>query len=113
MTLNFDLESVTVTEFGVGLDQGGDEIFRAITVDSDVQGALREMALATQKSMNDLDSDPPMYEPSEKHAGSEYVVLPIKNELTVKLRQLHEAKNLTLDSAALDKTAQMFCYFAR
>ncbi len=44
MKLEFDLESVTVTEFGVGRDDDNGQTFVAVPVDADVQIALREMA---------------------------------------------------------------------
>jgi Kiwa KwaB-like protein len=113
MTLNFDLANVAATEFGVGIDEGADEAFRVIPVDSDVQGALREMALATHEEMKALNTEPPVYQPSEKHGGMEYVILPTTDELAEKLRLLHEANNLQMDSKAIEKTAEIFCYFAR
>jgi hypothetical protein len=113
MTLKFDFGNVVVTEFGVGLDDGADEVFRVVPVVADVQNALREMALATHEEMKVLNGDPVEYQPSEKHAGLEYVVLPTTDDLAEKLRVLHEANNLQLDSKAIEKTAEMFCYFAR
>jgi hypothetical protein len=41
MTLEFDLGSVTVTEFGVGRDDGNGQTFVAVPVDADVQSVLR------------------------------------------------------------------------
>ena len=41
MKLDFDLEKVTVTEFGVGRDDGDGQTFIAVPVDADVQTALR------------------------------------------------------------------------
>jgi hypothetical protein len=111
MTLDFDLNNVTLTEFGVGRDDGGDQSFVAVPVDADVQTALREMAAATWEAMR--GQIPAMYEPSEKYQSIQYVYLPITDELASILRELHEAVNLGIDSKALDDPAKLFCYFAR
>ena len=75
MTLDFDLDSVRTTEFGVGKDETDAQTFRCVAVDGDVQTALRDMVSATWDVMSSLSEDPPRYEPSEKHASQEYVQL--------------------------------------
>ncbi|MGH7307081.1 MAG: Kiwa anti-phage protein KwaB-like domain-containing protein [Candidatus Rokuibacteriota bacterium] len=113
MTLAFNLRNVRVTEFGVGRDDEEGQTFHLVPVDADVQAALQEMVAATWSAMRELSDDPPRYEPSEKHASSEYVYLPIGDDLAEPLRQLHEANNLAVDSAALSDHAKVFCYFVR
>jgi hypothetical protein len=113
MTLNFDFEQIKTVEFGVGRDDGVGQTFRLLTVDGDVQGALREMAEATWVAMQRDSDSPSKYEPSEKHAGSEYVHLPLDDELAVRMRELHQANNMAVDSGALSEPAAVFCYFAR
>ena len=113
MKLAFDFGSVTATEFGVGRDENDKQTYVAIQVDGDVQGALREMASATWTEMQREASDPPRYEPSEKHGSIEYLHLPLGDELAGPIRQLHEAANLPLDASALADPSGVFCYFAR
>ena len=113
MKLDFDIGDVTVTEFGVGRDDGDERTFHLMTVDSDVQCALREMAIATSEAMRNLTDAPSQYEPSEKHAGVEYLHLPLNHNLAVSLHQLHVAANLPVDASALADPATVFCYFAR
>ena len=57
--------------------------------------------------------DAPEYEPSEKYEGIEYVYLPLDNEFAAPLKDLHQAKNLPMDSDTLDRPEEIFCYFAR
>jgi hypothetical protein len=84
-----------------------------MTVDADVQGALREMAVATWNAMRELGIDPPRYDPSEKHESSEYVHLPLDDELADRMNELHQANNLPINSNALADPAKVFCYFVR
>lgn len=113
MKLDFDIKNVSATEFGVGRDDGNGQTFLSIPVDADVQNALREMVSATWQAMQRDTDAPPRYEPSEKHGGTEYLHLPLNDDLATPIRELHEAANLPLDAAALADPAQVFCYFAR
>jgi len=113
MTIDFDFRNVASTEFGVGLDEAGKEVFRLITVDANVQAALLEMASATLIAMNDASDEPTLYTPSDKYSSHEHVFLPLDDELSKQLRQLHQVTNLPLDSSALDDPEKVFCYFAR
>src|SRR6266571_1429209 len=98
MKLKFDFNEVTVTEFGVGRDHGGDQTFVAVPVDADVQAALSEMAQATLDAMQREQDGPAQYEPSEKHAATEYLYLPLDDDLAASFRQLHEAAQLDIDA---------------
>lgn len=113
MRLEFDLSNVTVTEFGVGRDDGDAQTFVAVPVDADVQRALREMVQATWDPMNEDEDGPEKYEPSEKHSGTEYLYLPLGDELATSIRDLHEAGALDINAAALSDPSDVFCYFAR
>lgn len=113
MKLEFDLENVTVTEFGVGLDAGDGRSFVAVPVDVDVQQALREMVQATWDAMIRDEDGPVKYEPSEKHSATEYLYLPLDDDLATSVRALHVAATLDIDAAALSDPAPVFCYFAR
>lgn len=113
MKLEFDFESVTVTEFGVGRDAGDGQNFVAVPVDEDVQGALREMAQATWHAMQNDEDGPAKYQPSEKHGSTEYLYLPVADKMASSVQDLHEATNLDIESGALDEPADVFCYFVR
>jgi len=113
MNLNFDIGNVTVTEFGVGRDDGDEQAFVAVPVDAGVQGALREMVQATWDAMQKDEDGPAKYEPSEKHGSTEYLYLPLNDELAASVRKLHEAESLNINAAALTEPTDVFCYFAR
>ncbi len=113
MRLEFDLRHVTITEFGVGIDDGNGQTFVAVPVDADVQAALGEMVQATWDAMQKDGDGPARYEPSEKHGGTEYLYLPVGDDLAVSVRNLHEATNLDVVAAALGDPSSVFCYFVR
>jgi len=113
MKLDFDIGSVTVTEFGVGRDDGNGQSFVAVPVDADVQAALREMVQATWDAMEKDEHGPAKYEPSEKHGGMEYLYIPLKDDLASAVRDLYEAATLDIDASALADPSDVFCYFAR
>jgi len=111
--LEFNFNQTHAVEFGVGRDDGDGRIFCLIAVDGDVQDALLEIAEATWVAMQELTNDPAKYEPSEKHAGHEYVYLPLADDLVIRMRELHAANNLPMNTQALADPAEIFCYFAR
>jgi len=113
MKLDFDLGNVTVTEFGLGRDDGNEQSFVTVRVGADVQNALREIASATWDAMQKDTDDPPRYEPSEKYGSTEYLYLPLDDDLATSVRELHEAASLHIDASALSEPADVFCYFAR
>lgn len=113
MKLEFDLDNVTVTEFGLGRDDGQGQTFVAVPVDADVQAALREMVQATWDAMQKDEDGPTKYEPSERHGATEYLYLPLDNELAASVRELHEAASLEINATVLAEPADVFCYFAR
>lgn len=113
MNLEFDLESVTVTEFGVGRRDGNGQSFVAVPVDVGVQAALREMVQATWEAMQKDGDGPVKYEPSEKYESIEYLFLPLTDNMATSVRELHGASNLPIDTAALSDPVDVFCYFAR
>jgi len=115
MNLEFDLNNITLTEFGVGRDDETDKTFVLIPVDTGVQGALKEMANTTYAKMQEISNvtDSTLYEPSEKYSSTEYLYLPINDELAATIRELHEAQNLDIDTKALSDPQNIFCYFVR
>ena len=113
MNLDFEFSNIEITEFGVGRDNKDDESFWFVPVDNRVQGTLRDMAAATWRAMNDIADAPARYEPSEKHATTEYLYLPLAEEMARRMRELHQANNLSVGADALSDPGPVFCYFAR
>jgi hypothetical protein len=113
MKLEFDVASVTITEFGVGRDDGDGQTFVAVPVDAGVQAALGEMVQATWDALRNVNGGPAKYEPSEKHGSTEYLYLPLTDDMASSVREVHEASSLDIDTTALSNPADIFCYFAR
>lgn len=113
MNLNFDFQSVNTIEFGIGRDDDKAQAFFFVPVDATVQGALCEMAQATWDAAQVLTKSPTKYEPSEKYPSSEHVYLPINDEFSQRMRDLHKANNLSVDSNSISDPSKVFCYFVR
>jgi hypothetical protein len=111
--VRFDLDRVSVTEFGVGRETGNGQTYSMVPVDRAVQAALKDMVSSTLDGMTKGGAAPVKYEPSEKHGGVEYLFLPIKDELATVVRELHEAENIEVDADALRDASDVFAYFAR
>ena len=113
MRLEFDIEQVTTTEFGIGCGNEDDNFTIVfVPVDGGVQSALREMVEATWQAMQQHTEEPARYEPSEKHASKEYLYLLVNDPMVKLLLDLHEAANLPIN-AALDDPSAISFYFAR
>jgi Domain of unknown function (DUF4868) len=113
MNLDFDLQNITSTEFGVGIDSAAGQQFFEVPADGDVQGALNEMVADTWSAMEAMSPSPSKYEPSEKYGATEYLYVPVTDDLAAPLMQLHDAVNLPTNAKALDDPTDVFCYFAR
>lgn len=113
MKLDFNLANVEITEFGVGREGDNGQSFVTVPVDAGVQQALCEMVEATWNAMQASNGRPARYEPSEKHSATEYLYLPLNDDMTKSVRDLQGAASLTIDTSALKKPGDVFCYFAR
>jgi hypothetical protein len=113
MTLQFNRSSVKVVEFGVGREREGNREFRLITVDGDVQDAIKEMVDDTWDAMVQISKAPSPYEPSEKHGSEEYLFVRLRDTLVASFRELHQAHNIPTDPRALDRPEDIELYFAR
>jgi hypothetical protein len=111
--MNFDLNAIILTEFGVGLDNRGKNPFAMIPVDINVQMALRDMAKETDRAMKNILASPVPYEPSEKYSAMEHLYLLLDDDMAKEIRLLHEATNLDIDTSVLSNPKDIFCYFAK
>lgn len=113
MTLDFDLDSVTTVEFGIGLDSGGRQEFVCVPVDGGVQEVLQDMVKDSWQLMSKDEEGPRLYEPSEKHGSIEYLFLPLTSELATSLVSLHNAHQLPINAKALEEPGKVVSYFCR
>ena len=113
MNLNFDINNVTVAEFGVGYDDGDRSKFVLVPVGGSVQATLQKMIETTWHTMRQNSEEPSQYEPSEKHAGTEYLYMATSNQMGASLLDLHKAENLLIKPDALNDPQQISSYFVR
>ena len=113
MNLDFDLEHIVTTEFGVGETTEGNRDFVSVPVDLQVQEVLAELARSTSGSIDQDKMSAPHFDPAEKYANREYVVLPLDSDLAAPLTEFHRTDKLDLVTPQLDRLRQSFCYFSR
>ena len=113
MNLNFDIENVETTEFGVGRNTRSDRTYAVVPVHLGVQTTIQGMVAGTCQKMEASVESPSTFNPAEKYASEEYLMLPIDDDLALRLRMLHEAPNLTIANDYLDWMTKCFCYFGR
>ena len=113
MILDFDFSDINVKEFGIGKDESNGQTFSLVPVDTDIQNALSEMVVNTWNEMQNLSEDPRKYEPSEKYEGCEYIYLPLDDDLSERMRDLHLANNLPMGNNSFSNPNDIFCYFVQ
>lgn len=112
MTINFDFDNVTLTEFGLGLDQD-QRSYVQVPVDGGVQDSLLEMARETYRLMTAVTTTPETYQPSEKYASTEHLILSLSDDVVTSIKELHDAANIDEDASALDAADDCFAYYVR
>ncbi len=113
MKLSVDLKNLRTVEFGIGIDFEDDSDFTLISVDKSVQKVLVEMVSSTVETLAGFQEGAVEYDPSEKYAAQEYVVLSLKSDYAKNLSLLHFAKNMKTNAASLNDAAHIYCYFAK
>ena len=112
MSLNFDLDRIETTEFGIGRKVDGRLIFETVSVDMDIQDNLRQYASDTWEQMCSR-SPPYEYDPSDVIKDIDYIYLELDDPMARIYRELHNAGNLPSSHMALSKSDNTVCYFAR
>ncbi len=110
--LDFNIENVKTTEFGVGKNSGNGRIFENVPVDIKVKDELLKYARTTLSRMQDQEDADQEYDPSDETASTKYVYLPLNNEMARVFEELQNAENLR-KTPDLSSMPGVFCYFAR
>jgi hypothetical protein len=110
--IDFDFASVTTVEFGVGVDARNRHEVCLVPVDTGVQQALTQMAMATKSGMQQRSADSRTYEPAECYGSCEHLSLALEDDLAEQIRLIHQATNVSFDTGGLSQPSQIFCYFA-
>lgn len=114
MVIDFDFDRVTNIEFGVGREWGSKSaIFWSCTCRWRSPKSISWNGSDNYCYHEKNNDKPELYQPSEKHAGIEYLYLATSDQLAQTMKGLHEAANLTINSNVLNDPSEIFCYFAR
>ena len=114
MILDFDLDKIRQTEFGIAIDLSVDhQQYGVMSVHSDVQIALQDMAKDSWTEMLRLNPNPPRYSSAEKYASSEHVYIELNDAIVASISEFHAASNLQRWRRTSPEISQAYCYFAR
>lgn len=113
MSIDFDFDSITSTEFGVGLEENRQRAFFVMNTDAETKKELGRMLVDTKVSLENVSAGPALYSPAEKYSDRENLYLPVADEMVAQFVDLHTASNLPTNDEALEDKDKIFCYFAR
>ena len=113
MNVEFDTSQILAAEFGVGQRLGEMIEYSLLPADETVQGSLVKEAESAIGDIAEVSVYPQHFDPSEKYGGKEYLVLPLRHELSSTLAELHDANSLPLNSPEMQRLKNAFCYFLR
>lgn len=111
--LEFSLDNVEMTEFGVGFSDNEGRSFYSVRANENMQVALQNMACSTMNSMRNDRFDPEHYSPAEKYGGTKHLFVPAHEDIGNEARLLHDAVQIPLDADALNDSSNVLWYFAR
>ena len=112
MTLDFSMDQIATTEFGIGRKTPA--MFYFGPVDGRVQVALRAMVRKTLESMEQVMGEVlSYYQPSEKYGSRDYCYLRATDPMATLFRDVSAAKNLPLAPRFPSDLSNMTCYFVR
>ena len=113
MNLEFDIENITTTEFGLGVGKDDDLQLFSVPVNTKVHSVLRKMVEETWQTMKDVSEEPAQYEPSETYGSKEHLCLEVGNPMVMKLLDIHKSENLPINIDSIKDLSMLSFYFAR
>ena len=111
MNLNFDMQNINTTEFGIG--RKNPTAFYFVPVDASAQRAVRAMVRQTLGAMESMVGEASYYQPAEKYASPEYCHLRADDPMAELFSAVSLADNLPPDSQFPKDLASMTCYFVK
>lgn len=110
--MSFNIEQVTIIEFGVceGSLRNGESTL--VPVDADVQALLHDMVIDTFTATGVADGTAlEDYEPSQEHGHNSKLALPLDSPLAVVLREFAAVPNRPIDADAMEEPKTITAYF--
>ena len=111
--LEFSLDNVRMTEFGVGFNDHEGKMFSSVPANANMKIVLQNMANATMILMQNDAFDPEHYSPAEKYGSTKHLFVPANDHIGNDARLLHDAIQIPLDADALNDSSDILWYFVR
>ena len=98
-------------EFGICSIVDGQEIIARIPIDDSVRQSLVEMHNTFYDTYFGIEGDADRFQPSEKYAATEKLVIGLDNENLGSLRNLYNARNIPVSEISLSEIANTITYY--
>lgn len=113
MKLDFDLDNVTLTEFGVGRGNRKAPTFLDVRVEAKVQATLLELVKLIWDEMQSDSGEPLTFDPSELYPHKKYVFVGRTEYEDSFFSELHLATGIVIGSNIIEDPHKNFCYYTR
>ena len=113
--MDFDLNQIETTEFGVGVKIERNRGFFTVPAHTTVEEHLKEMVHATMAAMTEVSLDQAAYSPANSASGRQHLSIAIDDEMADVFRDLINTDNFVPRAHTLQgqDAQRVFCYFAR
>lgn len=105
------IEDFRNIEFGICTIIEGNQAIVRIPIDDSVRGVLYDMHEEFYNSYFAIEGDPEQYQPSEKYAATEKLIIPLNNENLASLQELYNQNNIPIADVALGQIANSITYY--
>jgi len=107
------IEDYRNIEFGICTIIEGQQTVVRIPIDNSVRSTLFEMHENFYQSYFGIEGDPEVFQPSEKYASTEKLIVPLANENLSSLREIYNQNDIPIANITLGEIAnQISFYFA-
>jgi hypothetical protein len=105
------IEDFRNIEFGICTVIDGQQVVVRIPIDNSVRESLYDMHETFYETYFGIEGEPDQFQPSEKYAATEKLIIPLNNENLNSLRELYNQNNIPIADVALGQIANSITYY--
>ncbi len=105
------IEDYRNIEFGICSIIDGQEMIVRIPIDNSVRETLFEMHEAFYETFLGMEGEPELFQPSEKYASTEKLIIPLNHENLNSISDLYNLRNIPIADVAIGKIANSITFY--
>ena len=105
------IEDYKNIEFGICTIIDGQQTVVRIPIDNSVRSTLFEMHENFYQSYFGIEGDPEVFQPSEKYASTEKLIVPLANENLSSLQEIYNQNDIPIANIALGEIANKISFY--